>query len=87
MDVVKDSILSIEGVKGVHGLHVWSITIGRPALSVHVIIENEDDSGAKVAEILKTIETHICKQFNIHHTTIQVEQELHKMDTKDTNHC
>jgi len=36
-DITAD-LLSIDGVHSIHGLHAWSITIGRPALSVHVLI-------------------------------------------------
>jgi Co/Zn/Cd efflux system component len=38
---VKHDLESLEGVSEIHDLHIWSLTIGKPALSVHVK-SNED---------------------------------------------
>ena len=38
MDEIKDNILQIDGVKSVHDLHAWSLTVGTTALSAHVAI-------------------------------------------------
>ena len=39
VDAVRDAIASVPAVRGVHDLHVWSITSGMVALSAHVTVE------------------------------------------------
>ncbi len=66
---VRASILAIPGALRVHDLHIWSITSGKDALSVHVVAEQNADYNL----LLKNIETALAAQFGIEHTTIQVE--------------
>uniref|UniRef100_A0A8C4U7J6 Probable proton-coupled zinc antiporter SLC30A3 n=1 Tax=Falco tinnunculus TaxID=100819 RepID=A0A8C4U7J6_FALTI len=35
-DVVKEALLRVSGVKGVHDLHLWALTLSHHAVSVHV---------------------------------------------------
>ena len=66
---VREAILAIDGVVDVHDLHVWSITSGRDALSVHVVCECEDYSKAFVEGVRHTL----MHEFGISHLTIQLE--------------
>ncbi len=70
---ISEALRRIPGVHGVHDLHVWSITSGMPALSVHLIVNNDwfQDAGGKLLEA-KSVLKH---DFDIDHTTIQVESE------------
>ncbi|OGP81845.1 MAG: hypothetical protein A2Y95_04245 [Deltaproteobacteria bacterium RBG_13_65_10] len=70
---ISDTLRSIPGVHDVHDLHVWSITSGMPALSVHLIVEKEcfQDGGRMLSEARQIL----LRKFNIEHTTIQVESE------------
>ncbi|AEJ43897.1 cation diffusion facilitator family transporter [Alicyclobacillus acidocaldarius] len=73
-DVV-NAILTVEGVRGVHDLHIWSIANGRNALSCHV----EMDGVTTVSEtqgVIREIE-HRLRHLNIGHVTVQVEDEDH----------
>mmetsp|Transcript_21941 Transcript_21941/g.62485 ORF Transcript_21941/g.62485 Transcript_21941/m.62485 type:complete len:461 (-) Transcript_21941:7-1389(-) len=63
---VFDGIASIDGVANVHDLHIWSISHGEPALTVHCRSVNPD----AMSEIYK-----VCKQFGISHATIQVQAD------------
>jgi cobalt-zinc-cadmium efflux system protein len=67
---VKRELAAIEGVQEVHDLHIWSASIHRVALSVHLVAD-------RPAEVLKTARESLEKTFNILHVTIQVE------DSKD----
>ena len=67
---LEKEILSLEGVKDVHDLHVWSITPGTEILTVHIVIE--DTSICK--NILKNVEE-IAHRHGIKHTTVQLERE------------
>lgn len=51
---------------GVHDFHIWSISVGKYALSAHV-------STSRPAEILKKV-TELCKtKYGVDHLAIQVE--------------
>ncbi|WZZ54699.1 hypothetical protein YC2023_054806 [Brassica napus] len=59
----------INGVKVVHDLHVWEITVGRIVLSCHVLPE----PGASSLEIINDVRNFCRKTCGIHHVTVQVE--------------
>ncbi|CAH1432489.1 unnamed protein product [Lactuca virosa] len=70
-DVVglKKDLNSINGVDGVHDLHVWAITRGKIVLSCHVIIETNIDSN----EILHKVKDLCEGRYGVHHVTAQIE--------------
>jgi cobalt-zinc-cadmium efflux system protein len=70
-DHLVKNLLSVNGVKGVHDLHVWSISQSLRALSAHIIIDDISISGG--ASIKKEINEMINHQFNIGHATLQLE--------------
>lgn len=37
-DAVKEELLGASGVRGVHDLHLWALTLSHPAVSVHVAV-------------------------------------------------
>ena len=73
LETIAKSIRDIEGVKGVHDLHVWTITSGLYALSGHVTVAT--DSISQGSAILAKIETRLKESFGIEHVTLQVEKE------------
>lgn len=62
---------SVEGVRDVHDLHIWTLGSDVHALSCHVLIEDQPPSSSE--GILKQINQVVCSRFHIHHTTIQFE--------------
>ncbi|HKY33230.1 MAG TPA: cation diffusion facilitator family transporter [Candidatus Polarisedimenticolia bacterium] len=72
---VTRAIEGMTGIKGVHDLHIWCITSGMPALSGHVILE--DDWLARSDEALNRIKDMLRTRFEIQHTTIQFESETY----------
>lgn len=72
MDKVTQAILSVEGVKELHDVHIWTITSGIIALSTHVLVE--DQLMSRTGEIINSINNELQK-FNITHTTLQLECE------------
>uniref|UniRef100_A0A7S3L9L2 Cation efflux protein cytoplasmic domain-containing protein n=1 Tax=Amphora coffeiformis TaxID=265554 RepID=A0A7S3L9L2_9STRA len=64
---VFDAIENIPGVSDVHDLHIWSISHGIPALSVHCKAEEPELA-------LEHIYTR-CRDFGIVHATIQVQSQ------------
>ncbi len=67
---------AVEGVAGIHDLHVWSITTGMPALSGHVVVEDRflSDSDGMLNRIKKVLE----ERFGIVHTTLQMESKRYE---------
>ena len=70
------AILSLEGVVGIHDLHVWSITSGMPALSGHVVVR--DSVLADTDGMLNHIKRMLEDRFGICHTTLQMESERYQ---------
>src|SRR5262249_34961686 len=68
---VGDAIRSIEGVKDVHDLHVWSIGSETHALSCH--IGSGDFSASGGGRISRGVKERVVGEFRIDHTTIQFE--------------
>ncbi len=68
---VKAAILALPGVASIHDLHVWSITSGKSSMTVHIV---RSDAAADWPTLLLSVRKMLSKQFNIHHTTVQLEQ-------------
>lgn len=68
--MVKD-LQQIDGVRGVHDLHVWSINHSMRALSMHIL--TDDVSISAGARIQEQINTAIAQRYGITHATLQLE--------------
>jgi cobalt-zinc-cadmium efflux system protein len=64
-------IQDVDGVCGVHDLHVWSIGSGSHALSAHVLLDDRQLSEAN--DVLRAIDDCVQRRFGISHVTIQFE--------------
>jgi cobalt-zinc-cadmium efflux system protein len=73
MDAVVNTLKAIPGVDEVHDVHVWTLTSDIHALSAHLMIQNQSVSGS--AEIVERVNSDLRRQFNITHTTLQMECE------------
>ena len=64
-------LASVQSVAEVHDLHIWQITSGQPALSAHILVApNADCHG-----IRREIEELLHTEYDIDHTTLQVDHE------------
>lgn len=63
------AIEGIDGVIGVHDLHVWSVTKARAVMSAHVQAEPCADR----VTILAAIESEVCAPFRLDHLTVQID--------------
>jgi cobalt-zinc-cadmium efflux system protein len=73
VDEVRQTILALADVQGVHDLHVWTITSGHESLSAHVVTA----PGHSPRSLLAEIKSALHDRFGIHHVTIQLEAEGH----------
>jgi cobalt-zinc-cadmium efflux system protein len=61
----------VDGVRGVHDLHVWSINESLQALSAHIITNDiQISAGTSIQRDLNDILAH---KYNIRHATLQLE--------------
>ncbi|XP_078069861.1 zinc transporter 2 [Mustelus asterias] len=67
---VKEVLLSIKGVKAMHSLQLWALTLNQPVLSVHIAIEENADAQTVLKETTEILRS----KFTFHTTTIQVEK-------------
>jgi len=71
LDALQRDILSIQGVHGVHDLHVWSITRSLRTLSAHLITDDVPVSlGGKVRMAVGEM---LAQHYGITHFTFQLE--------------
>ena len=73
VEKVIEIIKNISGVDEVHDMHIWTITSGIHALSAHLLIA--DQMVSKSAEIVEAVNQNLALNFNITHTTLQLECE------------
>jgi cobalt-zinc-cadmium efflux system protein len=69
LKAVEEMIRDTEAVEDVHDLHVWTITSGMEALSVHIVHADEMPQ----AELLQNVREKLHDRFGIDHLTIQLE--------------
>ena len=74
--VMEKQLCRVEGVESVHDLHVWTLTSGVHAMTCHAVVKGENSRH----QILQNLSNISRERFNVHHTTIQIEEK----DLRDT---
>ncbi|MYZ42535.1 cation diffusion facilitator family transporter [Schauerella aestuarii] len=72
IEKVSAAILSVDGVRSIHDLHVWALTSGKASLTVHAVV---DDGIDHYRVTLPAIRERLHDAFDIAHVTIQFELE------------
>lgn len=70
LEEISAALNSLEGVRAVHDLHVWTISSGQAALSAHV----ELDDLARWPMLLESARRMLQGRFEVNHVTLQPEQ-------------
>jgi cobalt-zinc-cadmium efflux system protein len=70
-ETLLDALMEIEGVKGAHDIHIWSICSNIHAMSAHILVDrmHVQQTEGLVSEISKMVK----ERFQIMHTTLQFE--------------
>jgi cobalt-zinc-cadmium efflux system protein len=71
MKEVKKYFLSLEGVTEIHDLHIWAMSTTEIALTAHLVIPNDIQDDI----IYEKIKENLHHNFNIIHSTIQIERD------------
>ena len=69
LTALREAIAKVNGVAEVHDLHVWSLTSGVNAMSVHAVLADHNLHDEVLAGVQKCVTT----DFKIAHATVQVE--------------
>jgi len=71
MDALQRDMLEVEGVRGVHDLHVWSITSQMRYLSAHILTDDVTVSAG--ARIQAAVGQMLADRHQVRHATLQLE--------------
>jgi len=66
---IRTAMAEMQGVNGVHDLHLWSVAGDDASLTAHVAIGGLEDAEA----VRRAVTVMLKAQFAIHHVTIQTE--------------
>ncbi|XP_017331780.1 proton-coupled zinc antiporter SLC30A2 [Ictalurus punctatus] len=80
-DSVKDTLLSVRGVKATHSLHIWALTMSQHHMSVHALIDEQTDPHTALMDMTKLLQT----EFSFHNITIQIE--TYSEEIADCHEC
>ncbi|HUI30939.1 MAG TPA: cation diffusion facilitator family transporter [Candidatus Acidoferrales bacterium] len=76
LNEVGSFIKDFPGVKGVHHLHIWSLSSNFRALSAHIVVD--DMQLSRTIEITWELEQQLAARFSIDHPTFQLETRLNQ---------
>jgi cobalt-zinc-cadmium efflux system protein len=68
---VERAMLKMPGVRGVHDLHIWSISSSDLALSAHV--EAEDTTLSETGALVGAVKDMLARDFAVGHVTLELE--------------
>lgn len=68
-DDIRDRIAAVEGVAGLHHLHLWQIDERRSSLEAHLVLAEGQDA----AHVLTCVKEMLAERFSLRHATFEVE--------------
>ncbi|QKH38101.1 cation transporter [Achromobacter pestifer] len=71
LQAVRAAIAGTAGVASIHDIHLWAVTQSNPMLTGHVVLA----AGADGEQVRCAIEARLQEDFDLHHTTLQMERE------------
>jgi len=73
---VSSALLALDGVERVHDLRIWSLTMDKTALAVHLAVDRKHDS----QKVLKKATELLRSRYHIFECTVQIEHFSNDMD-------
>lgn len=70
-DILSKVMMEIEGIKGIHDIHIWSICSNIHAMSAHVLVDRIHVQQTEI--LISEINRIVRERFQIVHTTLQFE--------------
>lgn len=80
LDDLRNHLLALPRVKGVHDLHVTQIASGLPVLTAHVTVDSTCFEDNRAPRLLDQMQACVAEHFDvsIEHSTFQLEPEAHQ---------
>ena len=72
LDKLRSTILNVDGVEGIHHIHVWELDEQHRALEAHIVMKTDDL--ALQSSQKKVIKNWLQENFDIAHATLEIEQ-------------
>ncbi len=81
---IRDYLVGLEHVSGIHDLHVWAMSTTEAALTVHLLVTDDTEGNT----ILEKVQRHLHDHFGIEHTTVQIERPDRQYECRlDKTNC
>jgi cobalt-zinc-cadmium efflux system protein len=77
VQMIREHILSVDGVVDVHDIHIWTITSGVPVFSAHVVVEDGVLNARGADQVLDKLTACLGSHFDTEHCTFQLEPASH----------
>jgi cobalt-zinc-cadmium efflux system protein len=77
LTTVREHVTAVRGVVDVHDLHAWTITSGTPALSAHVVVDQQCIDRGEYGRVLDDLADCLAGHFDTTHCTFQLEPAGH----------
>lgn len=78
---IHEALMAIEGVESIHDLHVWSLTIDKVSLTVHLVCPER-----ATQDVLEDAMDVLAQEFSIFHVAIQCEEHQCAMSRPEVEH-
>jgi cobalt-zinc-cadmium efflux system protein len=82
---VRAHLLGTVHVLDVHDLHVWTVTSDLPALSAHVVVQDDCFIDGHVPQMLDQLQECLTGHFDVEHSTFQLEPAGHGQHEEGTH--
>lgn len=87
LDEVRNHLLALPHVRGVHDLHASHIATGLPVLTAHVVLDDACFHDGHAPQILDQLQDCVAEHFqvSIKHSTFQLEPASHSQHESGTH--
>lgn len=85
VDEIRTHLLGLEHVRDVHDLHVWSVTSSLPAMSAHLVIDDDCFHDGHAPRLLDHALDCLRGHFDVDHSTLQFEPASHAAHEGDVH--
>ena len=75
--LIREHIVSVDGVADAHDIHIWTLTSGVPVFSAHVVVEEEHLTPDGMDQVLDRLTRCLSSHFDTEHCTFQLEPASH----------
>ncbi|HET9690035.1 MAG TPA: cation diffusion facilitator family transporter [Acidimicrobiales bacterium] len=87
LDELRRHLLEVPHVTAVHDLHAWVVTSDMPAVSAHVVVNDDCFASGLAPQLLDQLQECLAGHFDVTHSTFQLEPAGHADHEADHDHA